>query len=328
MDRSSSDRLSDLSVEGTSSSGDRTPGGGGSSGDRTLDGGGSSGGGTPDGGGSSEEVVQPELGMPGLQIAGEHLASRLIMGTGGMTSLHSLEGALRASGTDMATVALRRVDPSARGSLLDVLASCGVRALPNTAGCFTASEAVLTAKLAREAFETDWIKLEVIGDERTLMPDPVELVTAAEQLCDSGFTVLPYTTDDPVLGRRLEQMGCAAVMPLGSPIGSGLGICNPHNIALLAESVSVPVVLDAGVGTASDVTLAMELGCDAVLVASAITRAEDPSAMAKAMRLAVQAGYFARNSGRIPKRWHALASSPFAGMPDLRSSLTSGTSEP
>jgi thiazole synthase len=228
----------------------------------------------------------------------------------------------------MATVALRRVDPGARGSLLDVFAACGVRVLPNTAGCFTAAEAVLTAKLAREAFETDWIKLEVIGDERTLMPDPVELVTAAEQLCDSGFTVLPYTTDDPVLARRLEQMGCAAVMPLGSPIGSGLGICNPHNIALLAESVTVPVVLDAGVGTASDVALAMELGCDAVLVASAITRAENPSAMAQAMRLAVQAGYLARNSGRIPKRWHALASSPFAGMPDLGNSLTSGSTEP
>jgi thiazole synthase len=268
-------------------------------------------------GGSSEDVVRSELGIPDLKIAGEHLASRLIMGTGGMTSLHSLASALRASGTDMATVALRRVDPGARGSLLDVLASCGVRVLPNTAGCFTAAEAVLTAKLAREAFETDWIKLEVIGDERTLMPDPVELVAAAEQLCESGFTVLPYTTDDPVLARRLEQMGCAAVMPLGSPIGSGLGICNPHNIALLCESVSIPVVLDAGIGTASDATLAMELGCDAVLVASAITRAEDPSAMAEAMRLAVRGGYLARSAGRIPKRWHALASSPFAGMPDF-----------
>jgi thiazole synthase len=255
--------------------------------------------------------------MPDLVIAGEHLSSRLIMGTGGMASLESLASALRASGTDMATVALRRVDPDARGSLLDVMASCGVRVLPNTAGCFTAAEAVLTAKLASEAFETNWIKLEVIGDERTLLPDPVELVAAAEQLCDSGFTVLPYTTDDPVLARRLEQMGCAAVMPLGSPIGSGLGIRNPHNIALLAESVSVPVVLDAGVGTASDAALAMELGCDAVMVASAITRAEDPSAMAAAMRLAVEAGFLARRAGRIPQRWHGLASSPFSGMPDF-----------
>ncbi len=252
-----------------------------------------------------------------MEIAGEQLGSRLIMGTGGMTSLQSLAGALRASGARMATVALRRVDPGARGSLLDVMSSCGVRVLPNTAGCFTAPEAVLTAKLAREAFETDWIKLEVIGDERTLMPDPVELVAAAEQLCESGFTVLPYTTDDPVLARRLEQLGCAAVMPLGSPIGSGLGIRNPHNIALLAESVNVPVVLDAGLGTASDAALAMELGCDAVLVASAINRADDPAAMATAMRLAVEAGYLARKAGRIPQRWYALASSPFAGMPDL-----------
>jgi len=268
-------------------------------------------------GGSTVEPPTSESGIANLMIAGEQLGSRLIMGTGGMTSLQSLAGALRASGTRMATVALRRVDPSARGSLLDVMSSCGVRVLPNTAGCFTAPEAVLTAKLAREAFETDWIKLEVIGDERTLMPDSVELVAAAEQLCESGFTVLPYTTDDPVLARRLEQLGCAAVMPLGSPIGSGLGIRNPHNIALLAESVSVPVVLDAGVGTASDAALAMELGCDAVLVASAINRADDPVAMAAAMRLAVEAGYLARKAGRIPQRWHALASSPFAGMADF-----------
>lgn len=239
------------------------------------------------------------------------------MGTGGMTSLDSLSGALSASGADMATVALRRVDPGARGSLLDLLAACKVRILPNTAGCFTAAEAVLTAKLASEAFNTSWVKLEVIGDERTLLPDPIELVSAAEQLCDEGFTVLPYTTDDPVLARRLEQAGCAAVMPLGSPIGSGLGIRNPHNIALLTESVDVPVILDAGIGTASDAALAMELGCDAVLVASAITRAEDPHAMARAIRLAVEAGYIARRAGRIPRRWHALASSPTEGMLDL-----------
>jgi thiazole synthase len=269
---------------------------------------------------SSGNSSRNEGGIADLTIAGEQLGSRLIMGTGGMTSLQSLAGALRASGTRMATVALRRVDPGAKGSLLDVLSSCGVRVLPNTAGCFTAAEAVLTAKLAREAFETDWIKLEVIGDERTLLPDPVELIAAAEQLCESGFTVLPYTSDDPVLARRLEQVGCAAVMPLGSPIGSGLGIRNPHNIALIAESVAVPVVLDAGVGTASDAALAMELGCDAVLVATAINRADDPVAMATSMRLAVEAGYLARNAGRIPQRWHALASSPFAGMPDFGSS--------
>jgi thiazole synthase len=251
-----------------------------------------------------------------LLIAGERFRSRLVMGTGGMSSLDSLSGALTASGADMATVALRRVDPEARGSLLDLLSAHGVRVLPNTAGCFTAAEAVLTAKLASEAFDTTWVKLEVIGDDRTLLPDPVELVTAAEQLCDEGFTVLAYTTDDPVLGRRLEQTGCAAVMPLGSPIGSGLGIRNPHNIALLTESVEVPVILDAGIGTASDAALAMELGCDAVLVASAITRAEDPSAMAKAIRLATEAGYLARRAGRIPRRWHALASSSMEGMLD------------
>jgi thiazole synthase len=252
-----------------------------------------------------------------LLIAGERFGSRLIMGTGGMTSLDSLADSLAASGAEMATVALRRVDPGARGSLVDLLATCKVRVLPNTAGCFTAAEAVLTAKLASEAFDTNWVKLEVIGDERTLLPDPVELVDAAEQLCDAGFTVLPYTSDDPVLARRLEQTGCAAVMPLGSPIGSGLGIRNPHNIALMTESVQVPVILDAGIGTASDAALAMELGCDAVLVASAITRAENPAAMAKAIRLAVEAGYIARHSGRIARRWHALASSPMEGMLDL-----------
>jgi thiazole synthase len=234
-----------------------------------------------------------------------------------MSSLDSLAVALRESGAEIATVALRRVDPGAQGSLIDLFADCNVRILPNTASCFTAAEAVLTAKLASEAFGTDWIKLEVIGDERTLLPDAVELVSAAEQLCEAGFTVLPYTTDDPVLARRLEQAGCAAVMPLGSPIGSGLGIRNPHNIALLVESVGVPVVLDAGLGTASDAALAMELGCDAVLAATAINRADDPAAMASAFRLGVDAGYLARRAGRIPQRWHALASSPMGGMADL-----------
>ena len=189
--------------------------------------------------------------------------------------------------------------------------------LPNTAGCFTAAEAVLTAKLAREAFETDWVKLEVIGDEDTLLPDAVELLDAAEQLCDQGFVVLPYTNDDPVLARRLEQTGCAAVMPLGSPIGSGLGIRNPHNIALIAQQCSVPVVLDAGIGTASDAALAMELGCAGVMVATAITRARQPARMAGAFRAAVEAGYQARLAGRIPRRFLAQASSPVEGMPDL-----------
>jgi thiazole synthase len=191
----------------------------------------------------------------------------------------------------------------------------GVRVLPNTAGCYTAGDAVKTALMAREAFETDLIKLEVIGDERTLLPDGVELLRAAEMLVADGFTVLPYTTDDPILARRLADAGCAAVMPAGSPIGSGLGISNPHHIELIRQNVDVPVVLDAGIGTASDAALAMELGCDAVLIASAITRAEDPAAMAAAMRHAVAAGRLARAAGRIPRRFHAMASTPDEGIP-------------
>ena len=191
--------------------------------------------------------------------------------------------------------------------------SAASRILPNTAGCYTARDAVLTAKLAREAFDTEWVKLEVIGDERTLLPDAVELVAAAEELVDEGFVVLPYTTDDPVLARRLEDVGCAAIMPLGSPIGSGMGINNPYNLRLIREQTALPVILDAGVGTASDAALALELGCDAVLCASAISRAEDPVAMARAMRLAVEAGLLARGAGRIPQRLHATASTAEAG---------------
>ena len=244
------------------------------------------------------------------------LVSRLWLGTGGMASLRALDAAVEASGTELATVAVRRVDPHGRGSLLDVLRARGVAILPNTAGCFTASEAVLTAKLAREAFETDWVKLEVIGDDRTLLPDAVELLAAAEQLVDDGFVVLPYTTDDPVLARRLEQVGCAAVMPLGSPIGSGLGLRNPHNLSLLREAVTVPVVLDAGVGTASDAALAMELGCDAVLAATGVNRAQDPAAMATGHRARrCEAGRAARRAGRITPRYHAQASSPLDGPP-------------
>ena len=249
-----------------------------------------------------------------LVIAGTVVGSRLIMGTGGMTSPESLTGALVASGTALATVAVRRVDPSTRHSLVDLLEGLGIRILPNTAGCYTATDAVLTARLAREAFATDWVKLEVIGDDRTLLPDPIELVLAAEQLVDDGFVVLPYCGDDPVVARRLEQVGCAAVMPLGSPIGSGLGIRNPHNIELIVEQAGVPVVLDAGIGTASDACLAMELGCSAVLVATAVTRAGDPSLMAAAMRDGVAAGRAARLAGRITRRFVAEASSSFEGM--------------
>jgi thiazole synthase len=252
-----------------------------------------------------------------LEIDGETIHSRLLLGTGGVPSLEILERAVIASGTALVTVALRRVDPSTGSGLIDVLDRCKVRLLPNTAGCMTAREAVLTAKLAREAFETNWVKLEVIGDERTLLPDPLELLDAAAELVADGFVVLAYTGDDPIVARRLADVGCAAVMPLGSPIGSGLGIRNPHNIALIRESVSVPVVLDAGLGTASDAALAMELGCDAVLLASAVTRARDPERMALAMRHAVEAGRLAAQAGRIPRRWHAEASTPMAGLAEL-----------
>ena len=235
-----------------------------------------------------------------------------------MTSLHALGAALRESGHRLATVAVRRVEASTgRGSLLSLLDELGVRVLPNTAGCATASEAVLTAKLAREAFGTDWVKLEVIGDDRTLLPDAVELLRAAEQLAEDGFVVLPYTTDDPVLAFRLQQVGCAAVMPLGSPIGSGLGIRNPHNIALLREAVDVPVILDAGIGTASDAALAMELGCDGVLVATSVNRAHDPVAMARAMRLAVEAGAAGPPGRADPGSFPAEPSSPLEGRADL-----------
>jgi thiazole synthase len=257
-----------------------------------------------------------------LTIAGRSMSSRLLLGTGGFPSLELLAEAIAASGCEFVTVALRRVDvggggSGSRGSLIDVLADTGVEVLPNTAGCHTARDAVITARMAREAFATDWVKLEVIGDEDTLLPDAPELLRAAEELIDEGFVVLPYTTDDPVLARRLVDLGCPAVLPLGSPIGSGMGIRNPYNIALIREAVDVPVVLDAGVGTASDVTLAMELGCDAVMVASAISRARDPVAMARAMRAAVDAGRLARGAGRIPRRRYANASTTNDGLADF-----------
>lgn len=244
-------------------------------------------------------------------------SSRLIAGTGGFRSLEQMEAALAAAGTEIVTVALRRIDPTQQGSVLDVIDKLGLFALPNTAGCYTARDAVRTAKLAREAFGTDWIKLEVIGDDRTLFPDAVELVQAAEQLVGDGFTVLPYTNDDPILARRLEGVGCAAVMPLGSPIGSGAGIRNPYNIAIITERAEVPVILDAGIGTASDAALAMELGCSAVLAASAIFGAAEPTTMARALRAAVEAGHLARAAGRIPQRTYAEPSTAYEGIPDL-----------
>ncbi|MEE1801553.1 thiazole synthase [Streptomyces sp. NPDC101062] len=252
-----------------------------------------------------------------LTIGSTTFASRLIMGTGGAPSLDVLERSLIASGTELTTVAMRRLDPTVQGSVLSVLKTLGIRPLPNTAGCFTAGEAVLTARLAREALGTEWIKLEVVADERTLLPDPVELLDAAETLVDDGFTVLPYTNDDPVLAAKLEDVGCAAIMPLGSPIGSGLGIRNPHNFQLIVERARVPVILDAGAGTASDAALAMELGCAAVMLASAVTRAQEPVLMAEAMRHAVTAGRLARRAGRIPRRHFAEASSPLDGVAAL-----------
>ena len=250
-------------------------------------------------------------------IAGRELTSRLLLGTGGFRSLDVLAAAIEESGTELVTVALRRVDPGARGSIVDVLEAAGVQLLPNTAGCFTARDAVLTAKLAREAFGTDWIKLEVIGDDRTLLPDAPALLEAAEQLVDDGFVVLPYTNDDPILARRLEDVGCAAVMPLGSPIGSGMGLLNTYNLRLIRERADVPVILDAGVGTASDAALAMELGYDGVLCASAISRAEDPVAMARAIRLGTEGGRLAYRAGRIPRRLYAQASTPEEGVAEF-----------
>jgi thiazole synthase len=254
-------------------------------------------------------------GSGAWELGGRILGSRLIVGTGGAPSLDVLGRVIAASGTGAVTVAMRRVAPGGAGSLLGILQQAGVHILPNTAGCHTASEALLTARLGREALGTDWVKLEVVADDHTLLPDPGELLQAAHLLVADGFTVLPYTNDDPVLARQLEAAGCAAVMPLGAPIGSGLGVRNPHNIAMIVERAGVPVVLDAGIGTASDAAFAMELGCAGVLVASAITRAADPEQMACAMRLAVAAGHAARSAGRITRRWHAQASSPLAGMP-------------
>jgi thiazole synthase len=268
-----------------------------------------------------------------LVVAGVPLGSRLVMGTGGAANLLTLEGALVASGTALTTVAMRRVarirPPGALGGgdgagssatstgetgIWGLLDRLGIRALPNTAGCFSAKEAVLTAHLAREACGTDWVKLEVVADDVTLLPDPIGLVQAAETLVRDGFTVLPYTNDDPILARRLEDVGCAAVMPLGAPIGSGLGILNPRNIAAIASAARVPVILDAGIGTASEAAHAMELGCDGVLLATAVTRAADPVRMATAMRHAVEAGRHAALAGRIPRREGALASSPVDGL--------------
>ena len=251
-----------------------------------------------------------------LIIAGKAFRSRLIVGTGKYSSYPVMVQAHEASGAEMVTVAVRRVNISDRSteSLLDYIDTSKYHVLPNTAGCYTAEDAVRTARLGREAGLSHWVKLEVIGDERTLFPDNDALLVATRELVNEGFVVLPYTNDDPVACRKLEQAGAAAVMPLGAPIGSGLGIQNPNNIRIIWESVQVPVIVDAGVGTASDAAIAMELGVDGVLMNTGIAGATDPVAMADAMKLAVRAGRLAYLAGRIPRKMHAAASSPLEGV--------------
>lgn len=243
------------------------------------------------------------------------LRSRLLLGTARYPSAQTLLDALEASGTELVTVALRRVSVNAADgeNLYGLLRERRYELLPNTAGCFTAREAVLTAELGREALGTSLVKLEVIADEETLLPDASELLKAASELVGRGFTVLPYTNDDPITARRLEDLGCAAVMPLAAPIGSGLGVRNPHNLALIKDRSAVPVIVDAGVGTASDVAVVFELGCDGVLLNSAVARARDPIRMARAMRAAAVAGREAFLAGRMPRRFHAESSTALAG---------------
>lgn len=255
-----------------------------------------------------------------LVLGGKEFRSRLIVGTGKYPSFEVMKEAITASGAQLVTVAIRRVNlPGTGESLLDHIDTSRYTLLPNTAGCYTADEAVRTAYLAREAGLGELIKLEVIGDSRTLFPDVQGLLEATKTLVREGFTVLPYTNDDPVVAQKLQDAGAAAVMPLGAPIGSGLGLRNPYNIKIILENVTVPVIVDAGVGTASDAAIAMELGCDGVLMNTAIAGARDPVAMATAMRMAVEAGRLAFKAGRIPKKLYATASSPIEGLPEWTS---------
>ena len=257
----------------------------------------------------------------GLKVGTYEFTSRLIVGTGKYPSIDVMNAAHDASGAEMVTVAIRRIhldDPSGK-TLLDHIDRTRYTILPNTAGCYSAKEAILTAQLAREALETDLIKVEVIGDAQTLYPDTRETITACEALVKDGFTVLPYIVDDPIACKALEEVGCAAVMPLAAPIGSGLGLCNPYSIAIIKERAGVPVIVDAGVGTASDAAIAMELGVDALLMNTGIAAARDPARMARAMRLAVEAGRLAFEAGRMPKRLYANASSPMSDLITVRS---------
>jgi thiazole synthase len=249
-----------------------------------------------------------------LVIAGKSFTSRLFLGTAGYPNQQVMLDALAASGAEIATASVRRISLQGYGESMTDLLGGRVHFLPNTAGCQTAKEAILTAELAREALDTNWVKLEVIGDRELLYPNVEELAAATDELVRKGFVVLPYCNDDPVTCRKLADLGAAAVMPLGSPIGSGLGILNPHLIELICARSSVPVVLDAGIGTASDATLAMELGCSAVLLNTAVSKAHDPVRMAVAMRAAVEGGRHARLGGRIPKRRDAEPSSPQFGL--------------
>ncbi|MBT3218789.1 MAG: thiazole synthase [Proteobacteria bacterium] len=251
-----------------------------------------------------------------LNIGDISLSSRLIMGTGKYSSFAAMAKCHEASGTEMVTVAIRRVDlNSPTGSnILDYIDRDRIHLLPNTAGCYTAEDAVITAQLARESLGTNMLKLEVIGDPRTLYPDNEGTLEAARMLVNDGFTVMPYCLDDPVLCQRLQDLGCAAVMPLAAPIGSGLGIRNPYNLMIILENAEVPVLVDAGVGTASDVAIAMELGVDGVLLNTAVAEAKDPPAMARAMKHGVFAGRLAFKAGRMPKRLYASASSPLEGI--------------
>jgi thiazole synthase len=254
-----------------------------------------------------------------LVIGGKEFSSRLIVGTGKYASMDVMKRAHEASGAQIVTVALRRVSLPSGESILDHLDTTRYTLLPNTAGCYTADEAIRTCYLAREAGLGEMVKLEVIGDPRTLFPDVLGLLEATKTLAREGFTVMPYTNDDPVMAKKLEDAGAAVVMPLGAPIGSGLGIRNPYNIKIILESVSVPVIVDAGVGTASDAAIAMELGCEGVLMNTAISGAQDPVDMARAMRLGVEAGRLAFKAGRIGKKLYATASSPLEGVPDWTS---------
>jgi len=265
---------------------------------------------------SSGPSVSAAPAVEPLTIAGRTFHSRLVLGTGKYKDAETMNAALDASGTEVVTVALRRVnlDELGKGSLIDQLDLDRYLLLPNTAGCYTAEEAIRTARLARELGGWNWVKLEVIGDRQTLFPDTQATLEAAKVLLAEDFVVLPYTNDDPIVARRLEEIGCPVVMPLAAPIGSGMGIRNRANLRIILEQANVPVIVDAGVGTASDAAVAMELGADAILMNTAVAEADDPVKMARAMKLAVEAGWLARQAGRIPRRLYANASSPVEGL--------------